>query len=135
MSSAHQCRRAAALMVATAAALSLATAYSSASENFVSAAPSSLAAPVLSPGVGAAHITIKGFSYSPAKLTVKAGQKVTVVNEDSAAHTVTATQGRAFDTGRIAGGKSGSFTAPSKKGSYAFVCTYHPDMKGTLTVR
>ncbi|MFF4576608.1 cupredoxin domain-containing protein [Streptomyces sp. NPDC001410] len=78
---------------------------------------------------------MKNFAFSPAALTVKAGEKVTVVNEDSTAHTVTATQGGDFDTGSIAGGKSGSFTAPSKAGSYAFVCTFHPNMKGTLTVR
>ncbi|MGW0770017.1 cupredoxin domain-containing protein [Streptomyces sp. NPDC002676] len=133
MSSAHHCRRAAALMVATAAALSLATAYSSASENSFSPTSSSQAAP--SPAAGAAQITMKNFAFSPAALTVQAGQKVTVVNDDSDAHTVTATQGKAFDTGRIAGGKSGSFTAPSKKGTYSFICTYHPNMKGTLTVR
>ncbi|MFE1310503.1 cupredoxin domain-containing protein [Streptomyces sp. NPDC058755] len=78
---------------------------------------------------------MKNFAFSPAALTVKAGEKVTVVNEDSTAHTVTATQGGDFDTGSIAGGKSGTFTAPSKAGSYAFVCTFHPNMKGTLTVR
>ncbi|MFK0112125.1 hypothetical protein [Streptomyces sp. NPDC091217] len=47
----------------------------------------------------------------------------------------TASQGGAFDTGSTSGGKSGAFTAPSKAGSCAFVCTFHPDMKKTLTVR
>ncbi|ALV38559.1 hypothetical protein AS200_14600 [Streptomyces sp. CdTB01] len=66
---------------------------------------------------------------------MRPGEKITVVNKDSAAHTVTATEGNAFDTGSIPGGKSRTFTAPSKVGEYAFVCTFHPNMKGTLIVR
>lgn len=78
---------------------------------------------------------MKDFAFSPANLEVRPGEKITVVNEDSAAHTVTATEGDAFDTGSIAGGKSGTFTAPSEAGEYDFVCTFHPNMTGTLTVR
>ncbi|MFI7413591.1 plastocyanin/azurin family copper-binding protein [Streptomyces sp. NPDC049627] len=36
---------------------------------------------------------MKDFAFSPATLTVQAGQKITVINEDSAAHTVTASEG------------------------------------------
>lgn len=78
---------------------------------------------------------MKDFAFSPANLEVRPGGKIAVVNEDSAAHTVTATEGDAFDTGSIAGGKSGTFTAPTKAGEYAFVCTFHPNMTGTLIVR
>ncbi|MFJ9011640.1 cupredoxin domain-containing protein [Streptomyces canus] len=48
---------------------------------------------------------------------------------------MTATEGKAFDTGNIDGGKTGTFTAPTKSGSYPFICTFHPNMKGTLIVR
>lgn len=80
-------------------------------------------------------IVISGFAFS-GTLTVKPGQKVTVTNKDSVAHTLTDKQTHKFDTGNIAGnGGTGTFTAPTTPGSYRFGCTYHPDMKGTLVVR
>ncbi|MGW7053520.1 cupredoxin domain-containing protein [Streptomyces sp. NPDC054887] len=82
-----------------------------------------------------ARITIKDFTFKPADLAVRPGAKVTVVNEDSSPHTVTATGSKAFDTGDIAAGKTLTFTAPSKSGKYAYICTIHPSMKGSLTVR
>lgn len=79
-------------------------------------------------------IVISSFAYSGG-MTVKPGQKVTVTNKDSAAHTLTDTKTRLFDTGNIAGGGgTGTFTAPTKPGSYPFGCTYHPNMAGTLIV-
>jgi plastocyanin len=83
-------------------------------------------------GSTGASMTIENFQYST--LTVKAGTKVSVVNKDSAAHTVT-DKGGSFDSGNIAGGGAkGSFTAPSKPGTYQLICKYHPNMHGTLTV-
>jgi plastocyanin len=79
-------------------------------------------------------IVISGFAYS-GSLTVKPGQKVTVTNQDSATHTLTDKKTHLFDTGDIAGdGGKGSFTAPTKPGSYPFGCTHHLDMEGTLIV-
>lgn len=82
----------------------------------------------------AARIVIKNFLFDPATLKVAPGTVVTVVNEDQVTHTATASSGHAFDTGNIAGGKSGTFTAPTAAGSYAYTCTIHPFMKGSLTV-
>ncbi|MFJ7999282.1 cupredoxin family copper-binding protein [Streptomyces sp. NPDC096310] len=84
---------------------------------------------------GSARVTIDNFAYAPSALTVAPGSKVTVVNKDSVAHTLTATAGKAFDTGTIGPGKTATFTAPSKAGAYPYICTIHPFMKGTLTVR
>ena len=79
-------------------------------------------------------VTIKDFGYS-GTLTVKAGTKVTVVNDDPVAHTLTDKKTHKFDTGSISGGGgTGSFTAPSTPGKYPFGCTIHPEMAGTLTV-
>lgn len=88
-----------------------------------------------SPAVGGTRITIKDFTFGPADLTVRPGAKVTVVNEDSTAHTVTATGAKPFDTGTIGPGRTATFTAPSKTGGYPYFCTIHPSMKGSLTVR
>jgi plastocyanin len=82
----------------------------------------------------APKITIKNFGYT-GTMTVKAGAKVTVVNEDSVAHTLTDKKTHKFDTGPISGnGGTGTFTAPSAPGTYPFGCTFHPEMAGTLTV-
>jgi plastocyanin len=78
-------------------------------------------------------IVIKSFAFAPKNLTVKPGATVTVKNEDSATHTVTGS-GKAFDTGDIASGKSKTFTAPAKAGSYTYICSIHQYMQGTLTV-
>jgi plastocyanin len=76
-------------------------------------------------------ITISLYAFSvPA--SVPAGSTVTVVNKDAVAHTVTATGG-AFNVPAPANSTT-SFTAPSTPGSYAFICTIHPGMKGTLVV-
>ncbi len=75
-------------------------------------------------------MTISGYSYSP--LTVKAGETITVKNQDSMAHTVTSAAG-GFDVPVPPNGQA-TLKAPTKPGSYALTCNYHPQMHGTLTV-
>lgn len=84
---------------------------------------------------GGMKVGIKDFTFQPAEPTVAPGTKITVANNDSTTHTMTATKGKAFDTGDIAPGKSATFTAPSKAGDYPYDCTIHPFMTGTLTVK
>ncbi|MEP7193312.1 MAG: cupredoxin domain-containing protein [Actinomycetota bacterium] len=98
-----------------------------------SAPPASVSAAAGLNAIGG--IVIRGFAYS-GTMTVKPGQKVTVTNQDTVAHTLTDKQTHLFDTGNIAGGgERGTFTAPTKPGSYPLACTYHPAMKGTLVVK
>jgi plastocyanin len=80
-----------------------------------------------------AVIHISSFAYQTPAL-VSPGATVTVMNTDGEAHTVTADSGSAFDV-TIGGGSSSTFTAPMKPGSYAFHCTYHSNMHGTLVVK
>jgi plastocyanin len=85
---------------------------------------------------GGTTVIIKDFTYHPASLTVKPGVTVTVENEDSVAHTVTAVaphQG-AFNTADINAGATKSFTAPSTPGTYPYICLIHQFMHGTLVV-
>ena len=83
-------------------------------------------------GGGAAQITIQNEAFSVAG-SVKAGSTVTVKNDDSFAHTVTADNGE-FNTNNIDGNKTVTFTAPSTPGTYKFHCNIHSFMHGTLTV-
>ena len=69
--------------------------------------------------------------YEPETLTVKRGDTIVWANKDPFPHSVTAKG--AFDSHDIAAGKSWKYTA-SKAGEYAYICTLHPNMKGTLKV-
>ncbi|MDQ0213573.1 cupredoxin domain-containing protein [Arthrobacter bambusae] len=89
--------------------------------------------PMASAGTAAtATIHIKSFAYSGPD-SVPAGAEVTVMNMDTEAHTVTADDG-SFDA-VVKAGTSVTFTAPKKPGTYAYHCTYHSNMHGTLTVK
>ena len=79
-------------------------------------------------------ISIRDFGYGE-PLLVPAGAALTITNMDSAAHTVTADDGSAFDVDVKGSGGTATFTAPSKPGTYTYHCRYHPSMHGTLTVR
>jgi plastocyanin len=79
-------------------------------------------------------VTISNFMYSPMSASVAPGATVTVVNQDAVTHTLTATGGQ-FGTGDIGAGQKKTFTAPSKPGSYHYICNIHQYMMGTITVR
>ncbi len=78
-------------------------------------------------------ITIVDFEYQGPD-SVAPGTEITVTNEDSAPHTVTAEDDGGFDV-TVAGGETVTFTAPSEPGSYPYICTFHPDMAAHLVVK
>ena len=78
-------------------------------------------------------VTIEGVQFNPAKLTVNRGDSIVWINKDLFAHTVTAA-GKAFDSHDIAANASWRYRAV-KSGDYAYTCTYHPTMKGRLSVK
>ena len=77
-------------------------------------------------------ITIKDFAFG-GMLIVSPGATVSVRNDDPVMHTLTAADG-SFTTKTIQPGKTATFKAPKKVGSFAITCKFHPDMTGTLTV-
>ena len=85
-------------------------------------------------GASGSAVTISDFKFAPASLTAKPGTKVTVTNDDSTAHTATADDGSTFDTGTLDPGSSQTISV-GKPGSYAYHCSIHPFMKGTIVVR
>jgi plastocyanin len=60
------------------------------------------------------------------------GDTVVWTNADVVPHTATLAQG--WDTGQIGANASGRIVA-GQAGTYAYVCAYHPTMRGTLIVR
>ena len=77
-------------------------------------------------------ITIVDFAYELPD-TVPPGATVTVVNEDTAAHTLTSSPAGAFDV-NLTGGQSATFTAPEEPGEYGIICLFHGNMTATLVV-
>ena len=74
------------------------------------------------------------FSFDKASVTIQAGGKVTWKNMGQAPHTATADDG-SFDTGTVDPGKLKAETKAFKQpGSYAYSCTIHPQMHGTVVV-
>jgi plastocyanin len=88
------------------------------------------AGPPLLPAVATIHI--KDFKYNPPTLAVHVGDRVTFVNDDDEAHTVTATD-KSFDSEGLdtAGTWQHVFTKP---GTYRYFCELHPYMKATIIV-
>lgn len=82
--------------------------------------------------VRSAKVEIEDFAYNPDPVTIEEGGKVIWINRDSAPHTATAADG-SFDTGTLEEGKlkSESFKEP---GTYAYICSIHPQMHGTVEV-
>jgi plastocyanin len=79
-------------------------------------------------------VQIHQYQFHPDPLTVEVGQPVTWTNEDSAAHDVTSSSGPVpFASGSLATGQSFTVTF-DQPGTYAYLCTVHPDMVGTVTV-
>ena len=79
-------------------------------------------------------VQIDNFKFSPGTLTVTAGARITVTNDDSTAHTATADDGNSFDTGTLDPGASGTISV-AKPGSYTYHCSIHPFMKATIVVK
>jgi plastocyanin len=79
----------------------------------------------------AASVNISGFAYAPVNVVVAQGGTVTWTNKDSAAHTAT---GSGFDTGSLAQNASKAVTFATK-GTFDYVCTFHSNMRGTVTVQ
>jgi plastocyanin len=96
-------------------------------------------------------ITIQNFAFSPNAITVAPGDTVTVMNMDTAPHSVTsesavnglvlgAVNGVQFDTGILNAGASGTFTIPASAPAGTVVpyfCKVHLGAmpQGTVTVQ
>jgi plastocyanin len=82
---------------------------------------------------GGEEVTIVAEDFSLTSVTAKPGEDVHLDNTGEKPHTVTADDG-SFDTGSTAPVAEGEFTAPSEPGTYAYHCSIHASMTGTLTV-
>ncbi len=87
-----------------------------------------------SPVTASVTVHIKDFKFSPAITTIKAGTKVTWINDDSAPHTVTSDSGNLLASPTLAQGQSFSFIFDNPS-TEAYHCSIHPMMKGSVVVQ
>jgi plastocyanin len=80
------------------------------------------------------HVVIKLLKYSPQTIEVRKGESVEWANDDLTPHTVTSQNGGELNSGSIDAGASWSHTF-NQPGSFSYFCTFHPEMKGTVTVK
>ncbi|HEX2272325.1 MAG TPA: cupredoxin family copper-binding protein [Acidimicrobiales bacterium] len=82
-------------------------------------------------GTAAATVVIDDMAFSPETVEIPAGDTVAWVWRDSATHDVAFADGAASPKQ-----KSGSWQRTfSQPGTYDYVCTLHPNMRGTVVVR
>lgn len=80
---------------------------------------------------GSAAVTIADFMFDQAAVTVGVGESVTWTNSDDQPHTATGVG--VFDTGAIAPTQSVTVAFPTA-GTFAYVCSFHPFMTGSVVV-
>jgi plastocyanin len=87
------------------------------------------------PAVAATQaVTMAQYAFAPAAITVHVGDTVTWTNQDQAPHDVTTTSAPvALHSPTLSTGQSWTYTF-SQAGTYAYICSIHPDMKAQVTV-
>jgi plastocyanin len=79
-----------------------------------------------------ASVTMGDLFFSPTSVSIAVGDTVTWRNTGQAPHNATADDG-SFATETINGGESTSHTF-NQAGTFSYICTIHPQMKGTVRV-
>lgn len=77
-------------------------------------------------------VEIRGFQFLPAEVRVKRGDTILWINHDLAPHTATANDS-SWDSAKLTNGQRWSRTM-QEAGRTAYICAYHPAMKGVVIV-
>jgi plastocyanin len=84
-------------------------------------------------GGATVQIIMKNRAYDPATVTIKVGDTVSWLNQDTPQHDVVADHGE-FKSALFNNGQSFSYTF-TKAGTYPYHCSIHPGMTGTVIVQ
>ena len=84
-------------------------------------------------GGAATRVEIDNLAFIPPAVTIAVGEAVEWTNNDSIAHTATAAD-EAFDSGILSEGQTFTHTFDTA-GTFDYICTIHPFMRGTVTVQ
>ena len=97
------------------------------------AALSLACAPIVATAQAPTTVTIKNFDFMPMAISVPVGGSVTWKNLDGEPHTVTSLDGL-FRSGALDEGDSFTFKF-TKPGVYRYLCSIHPKMTASVTVK
>ena len=78
-------------------------------------------------------ITLVDYAFSPVRITVTVGTKVTFTNNGKALHNASSMDGGGWDTGMMGAGKSVGVTF-NRPGTYSYACLPHSFMIGQIIV-
>jgi plastocyanin len=84
-------------------------------------------------GAGATEVSMESITFKPEQVTVKTGDTVTWVNNDTVGHDVTGDDFKSGPPGAMENGDTFEHTFDAA-GTFDYVCTVHPGMKGSVTV-
>ncbi len=79
------------------------------------------------------NVSIESFEFKKNTMTIAQGSKVRWTNKDTFAHSIVADNG-SFTSPLLNKGETWTYTF-DKKGVFDYHCSFHPQMKGTITVK
>jgi plastocyanin len=101
----------------------------------ITASPAAMAASAAaSKAMHTEQIEIRNFAFAPATLTVPAGTRVVWTNQDEEPHVITSA-GSLFAPSKGLDTSDSYAVTFSKPGTYAYYCSIHPMMVGTIIVQ
>ncbi|MCZ2224863.1 MAG: hypothetical protein LC122_14670 [Chitinophagales bacterium] len=77
-------------------------------------------------------VIIENMQFNPADLSINKGDTVVWINKDIVVHNVTEATSQAWTSGDIKINTSWSQTPTN---SYHYICSIHPTMKGSITIK
>jgi len=92
------------------------------------------AASVAAPKAPTQQIEIRNFAFAPKSLTVPTGTRVVWTNRDEEPHVITSA-GSQFASSKGLDTSDSYAVTFSKPGTYAYYCSIHPMMVGTIIVQ
>ncbi|HNR49505.1 MAG TPA: plastocyanin/azurin family copper-binding protein [Bacteroidia bacterium] len=76
-------------------------------------------------------VVIEGMQFKPAQLTIHKGDTIVWINNDIVAHSVTEDTAQTWTSDTI---NIGATWTMSPQSSFNYLCSFHPTMKGSVTV-
>jgi len=86
-----------------------------------------------SPGQPYVSVEIKGFAFDPPTVKVAPGTRVVWLNSDPVSHRIVSDSSDELNSDPMDQGRTYGHTF-DKAGTYAYHCSIHPSMKGTVIV-
>jgi plastocyanin len=85
------------------------------------------------PVVKTNEVRMIDYNFTPPRITVEAGSKVTFSNSGNQPHNAAGADAGGWDTGILKGGETATVTF-NRPGTYNYTCTPHPYMIGQIVV-